>query len=197
MRCMSPNMNINTTLRIWISEENNFGPELIHSVEPREARFQKPRWVCFFFPASATKFWKSGISGASGSLGLFGDVFGCSTPSKSSVLLHKNSLVSCQWRRHSVEPRALTCPFKQSNMSAWSLLSWHPTYKYLRGRLCVVHFFLVFGLLCRHAASTSITAGTHKSMKVVCRTLKFVVSRSPGQVTWIMSTEALLSNGFD
>jgi len=54
------------------------------------------------------------------------------------VLVQKNSLASCQRCRHSVEPRALTCPFKQSDLIAWSLLSSHPTHKYLRGRLCFV-----------------------------------------------------------
>ena len=37
---------------------------------------------------------------------------------KEGLLVHKNSLASCQRCRHSVEPRALTCPFKQSNVSA-------------------------------------------------------------------------------
>jgi len=41
-------------------------------------------------------------------------------PPKKAVLVHKNSLASCQRCRHSIEPRALTCPFKQSNLSAWS-----------------------------------------------------------------------------
>jgi len=57
---------------------------------------------------------------------------------KRGVLVHKNSLDSCQRCRHSVEPRALTCPFKHSDLIAWSLLSWHPTHKYLGGRLCFV-----------------------------------------------------------
>jgi len=57
---------------------------------------------------------------------------------KRVVLVHKNSLASCQRCRHSVEPRALTCPFKHSYLIAWSLLSWHPTHKYLWGRLCFV-----------------------------------------------------------
>ena len=39
---------------------------------------------------------------------------------------------------HSVEPRALTCPFKQSNLSARSLLSSHPTHTYLWGRRCII-----------------------------------------------------------
>ena len=41
-------------------------------------------------------------------------------PPTRGVLVHKNSLASGQRCRHSVEPRALTCPFKQSNLSAWS-----------------------------------------------------------------------------
>ena len=55
---------------------------------------------------------------------------------KRGVLVHKNLLASCQRCRHSVEPRALTCLFKHSDLIAWSLLSWHPTHKYIRGRLC-------------------------------------------------------------
>ena len=39
---------------------------------------------------------------------------------KRGVLVHKNALASYQRCRHSVEPRALTGPFKQSNRSAWS-----------------------------------------------------------------------------
>jgi len=39
---------------------------------------------------------------------------------KRGVLVHKNSLASYQRCSHSVKPRALTCPFKQSNLSAWS-----------------------------------------------------------------------------
>jgi len=57
---------------------------------------------------------------------------------KRGVLVRKNSLASCQRCRHSVEPRALTCPFKHSDLIAWSLLSWYPTHKYLWGRLCFV-----------------------------------------------------------
>ena len=41
-------------------------------------------------------------------------------PPKTGVLVHKNSLASYQRCSHSVEPHALTCPFKQSNLSAWS-----------------------------------------------------------------------------
>ena len=41
-------------------------------------------------------------------------------PLKRGVVVHKNSLASYQQCSHSVEPRALTCPFKQSNLSSWS-----------------------------------------------------------------------------
>ena len=52
------------------------------------------------------------------------------------IFVHKNSLASCQRYLHSVQSRALTCPFKQSYLSAWSLLNWHPTHTYFWGRLC-------------------------------------------------------------
>jgi len=57
---------------------------------------------------------------------------------KKGVLVLKNSLASCQRCLYSVEPRALMCPVKHSDLIAWSLLSWHPTRKYLWGRLCFV-----------------------------------------------------------
>jgi len=73
---------------------------------------------------------------------------------KRGVLLHKNSLASCHRYRHSVEPRALTFPFKHSDLIAWSLLSWHPTHKYLWGKNDIVggaHRDIAF-LLQRHQA---------------------------------------------
>jgi len=83
-----------------------FGPELI-------------RINSLIETASAAKFWKRDISSASESTfpGFFGDIFGCSAPYCS---LHKNLLASYNRCSHSVAPRALTCPFKQSNLSAWS-----------------------------------------------------------------------------
>jgi len=45
---------------------------------------------------------------------------------------------------NSVEPRALTCLLKQSNPSAWSLLSWHPTNTHIRGRLSVFSKLFAF-----------------------------------------------------
>jgi len=47
------------------------------------------------------------------------------------ILVHKISLAYCQRCRQSVESRALTCPCKQSNLGAWSLLSWHFKHTYL------------------------------------------------------------------
>ena len=128
--------------------------------------FKKLREVRFFFAASAANVWKHDISSASKKAypGVLGHFWGCSTPSKRSVLLHKNSVASCQQCRHVVEPRALTCTFKHSDLIAWSLLSWHPTHKYLWGRLCFV--------------------------QVCC--LLYTVTVTPAE-TQIMSTEALLS----
>ena len=52
--------------------------------------------------------------------------------------VHNNLFASCQRYRHSVESRALMSPFEQSDLSAWSLLSWHPTHTYVWGRLCCI-----------------------------------------------------------
>ena len=59
-------------------------------------------------------------------------------PPNRCILVQQHSVASYQRCRHSVEPRTLTCPFKPSDLSAWSLLSRHPTHKCLLGRLCFV-----------------------------------------------------------
>jgi len=62
-----------------------FGPELIRINSNRaKGGFKKPRIERFFFAALAAKFWKRDISSASESAfpGGFGNIFGCSTPSK-------------------------------------------------------------------------------------------------------------------
>jgi len=46
-------------------------------------------------------------------------------------------LLLVNWYRHSMEPCALMCPFKQSNLSVWSPMSWQPTHAHLCGRLSV------------------------------------------------------------
>jgi len=68
---------------------------------------------------------------------------------KRGVWVHKNDLASCQRCCHSIEPRALTCPFKHSDLIARLRLSWHPTHKFLWGRLyfvqaCCVLFIVTF-----------------------------------------------------
>ena len=92
--------------------------------------------VCFF-AASAAKFWKPLEARRTEHFPFSLVIFlVAQIPTKRGVLVHKNSLASYQWCRHSIEPCALTCPFRQSDLIAWSLLSWHPTHKYLWGRLC-------------------------------------------------------------
>jgi len=103
-----------------------FGPELIlintSNKTARSAVSKKCAERVSFFAASAAKFCKraNSITSERAFPGGFGEIFGCSTPSDRGISTHKNSLASCQRCRHSVEPRALTCPFKQSNLSAWS-----------------------------------------------------------------------------
>ena len=71
--------------------------------------------------ASAAKFCKRDISSASESAfpGFLAKFLFVQLPPKRGVLVQKNSLASYQRCSHSVAPRALTCPFKQSNLSAW------------------------------------------------------------------------------
>ena len=90
------------------------------------------------FQKNERKFWKRYSSASESAFPGFLDFFVCSPPFKRGVLLHKNSLASCQRCHHSVESRAVTYPFKQSHLSAWSLLSWLPTHTYLWGRLCFI-----------------------------------------------------------
>jgi len=101
-----------------------FGPEWIRInwlIETAQSAVSKRG---FFFAASAAKFWKRYISSASESAfpGFFGDTFGCTTPFKKRCFSTQNSLASYQRCSHSVEPRALTCPFKQSKLSTWSYI---------------------------------------------------------------------------
>jgi len=91
--------------------------------------------------------WKRGVE-ESISVG-FGDFFDAELPGciqKQGFEYTRIRSLLVNWCCHSVEPRALTCPFKQSDLSAWSLMSWHPTLAYtplrLRETLCV--FKVVF-----------------------------------------------------
>ena len=76
--------------------------------------------VCFF-AASAAKFWKPLEARRTEHFPFSLVIFlVAQIPTKRGVLVHKNSLASYQWCRHSIEPCALTCPFRQSNLSDWS-----------------------------------------------------------------------------
>jgi len=102
-----------------------FGPELMNELKPREAR------TAVFFSTLVRRREHFRVF-----LSIFLVAQLCP---KRGVLVQKNSLASCQRCRHSVEPRALTCPFNHSDLIAWSLLIGHPTHKYLWGRICFVH----------------------------------------------------------
>ena len=103
-------------------------------------------------------FWKHDISSASerafpGFLAIF---LVAQLSLKRGVSVQKNSLASSQRCRHSVEPRALTCPFKHSDLIAWSILIGHPTHKYLWGRLCFVHVCCLLSTVAVTPAETRI-----------------------------------------
>ena len=57
--------------------------------------------------------------------------------------MHNIHSLFVNWCRLSVESRALTCPFTQSNPSVSSLLSWHPTHILLWLRLSVLEKLFV------------------------------------------------------
>jgi len=104
------------TLPVKKTTSQNVGPKLIRInklIQTVRSAVSKnpPR---FFFAASAAKFWKRDTVARRrehfrGFLTIF---LVTQLPSKRVVLVHKISLASCQRCRHSVEPRALKCPFK-------------------------------------------------------------------------------------
>ena len=92
----------------------------------------------FFFATLAAKSWKRHMSRSLERAfpKVFGNSFCCWTPSKTEGFQYTTiySLLG-NWCYHSVESRAL--PFKQSDLRAWSLLSWHLTHTHLWARLSV------------------------------------------------------------
>jgi len=96
----------------------------------------------------------------------------CLSP-KRGVLVQKNSLASCQRCCHSIEPRALTCPFKHSDLIAWSLLIGHPTHKYLWGRLCFVHVCCLLSTVMVTPAETRIMSTSLSSRRFNHSVLEF------------------------
>ena len=57
--------------------------------------------------------------------GFGGNILVAELPQKRSVLCTRIHSLPVNWCCHRIKPRALACLFKQSNLSAWSLLSWH------------------------------------------------------------------------
>ena len=116
-----------------------FGPKLIDQLKPREARQAIARSAVFCLAAPATKFWKRDISSASerAFLGGLGGFFVAELPQKRGLLHTRGFARFLSTGVVSASSRALTCPFKQSNPSVWSLLSWFPTHTHLWVRLSV------------------------------------------------------------
>ena len=102
--------------------------------------------------------------------GFLGDFFWLLNSLKKGGVWRIHSFL-VKWCRLSIESPALMCPFKQSNLGAWSLLSWHPTHTHLRVRLSV--FSKLFALhrhgyaewlgLCEEQRfSSTISVNSHK-----------------------------------
>jgi len=128
--------NLKALCHIWVapsSEENNFSeclaPKLIRINEliktARSAGFKKQRRARLLVLRRQPRNFENMTLVAHrrvhfrGFLAIFLVV---QLPPKRGILLHKNSLASYQRWSHSIEPRALPCPFKQSNLSAWSYI---------------------------------------------------------------------------
>jgi len=62
----------------------------------------------------------------------------------STSTLNCVSFASLLFRRWVVESRALMCHFKQSDLSAWSLWSWHPTHTHIWVRRSVLSELFAF-----------------------------------------------------
>jgi len=79
-------------LRIFVPEF-----QINEWINPTRSAVSKKLAERFFLRRQAAKFWKRDISSASQTAfpGVLGDFFGCSTPSKRGILVHKNSLACC------------------------------------------------------------------------------------------------------
>jgi len=144
-------------------EAKNFSESLApNQFKPHKARFPKT--------VRSAKFWEHDTSSASEKkfpgaqvLVMF---FCCWTPSKKEVFKHTriHSLLDNRCCL-SVASRAVTCPLKQSNLSAWSLLSWHSTHTHLWVRLSVFaklfvlhrHSHAEWLRLCQYSCDYSVT----------------------------------------
>jgi len=131
----------------------------MNSLKPREARLYKTaRSAVIFLWRQPWNFENMTLVARrrehfQGFLAIF---FVAQLSPKRGVLVQKNSLASCQRCRHSIEPRALTCPLKHSDLIVWSLLIGHPTHKYLWGRLCFVHVCCLLSTIMVTPAKTRI-----------------------------------------
>ena len=115
---------------------------------PRQAWFEKTeRSVVFAFLEPAAIFWKRVIISTS-ERAFQGDFLLLDSLKKRGVFTHKNSLSSFQLVS---SKRRVTRSYVSFQTSAWSLLSWHPTYIHLWVRLTV--FSKLFACACACACS--------------------------------------------
>jgi len=107
-------------------------------------QFQKIAPSAFFF-GCAKKFWKRKISRSSEQYfrGLWAIFLVSELHQKRGAWYTTIHWIPINWCHHSVAPCALMCLLKQGNLSAWSLLIWHPTYTHIWGRLSVFQICLL------------------------------------------------------
>ena len=103
-----------------------FCPEIIDQLKPREARFWHFENVILV--ARRREHFR----------GFLADFFVAELPQKKRCFNTQEFTRFLSTGIVSASSRAVTCPFKQSNPSVWSLLSWHPTHTYLWVRLSVL-----------------------------------------------------------
>ena len=107
-----------TSQNVWPRINSNL---LMNELTPREAQFQKTARSADFFLQRQPRNFENTIlvprrrKHFQGFLAIF---LVAQLSPKRGVLVHKNSLASCQRCHHSVKPRALTCPFKHSDRIA-------------------------------------------------------------------------------
>jgi len=108
------------------------GPEIIDQLKPREARFWHFENVILV--ARRREHFR----------GFLADFFVTELPQKKRCFNTQEFTLFLSTGVVSASSRAVTCPFKQSNPSVWSLLSWHPTHTRLWVRLSVFLKLFVF-----------------------------------------------------
>ena len=133
-------------MRQWrIQHHRMLGPKI--NIKPRQYQFKKT--MRGFFAAIVAKFWRHQINSTTECRD-FWAFFCCWNPSRKDFfwyIIIKFLRVNCcrqitpcqllSLQRRAAAVLDVTCLLKQSNFSAWSLLSWHLAHTHMWGSLSV------------------------------------------------------------